>query len=113
MCVHEVDAACGAPGGTAEGREEQWEREHEPALPPEVADDAVPVRDPEVRERGRRDDVDLDPGVPQMLDRVANEHTGDVPRRAWIRGRENENLHGRTVARPNTTGSATASTAKT
>ena len=46
----------------------------------EVADDAVPVREPEVPERRGRDDLDVDPGRPQVLDGIADEGPGDVVR---------------------------------
>jgi hypothetical protein len=48
-----------------------------------------------------------------VLHRVPDEDTGDVVRVARIGGCENEDLHVRAAARPNTTGNATASTAKT
>ena len=113
MRVHEIDASCGLPRRASEREEEERERECEPRPSFEIAHDAVAVREPEVREGRRRDHLGVDASFPQVIHRVPDEDTGNVVRVARIGGRENENLHVRAAARPNTTGTATASTAKT
>ena len=86
-------------------------QERLPRASPEVPDDAVPVREPEVPKRGGRDDLDVDAGAPQLLHRLAHEHSSDVVRPARVRRRENDDLHSR--RRRATMGSAAASVANT
>ncbi len=71
-------------------REEERERGNEPRLPPQVPDDAVPVREPEVPERGGRDDRDFDPRLPQVVDGIPHERPRDVVRAARIRGGQDD-----------------------
>ena len=114
MRVHEIDGAGRTPSRAREREQEQRYCERLPWSSPQVAEDPVPVRDPEVCERRGRDDVDLDSGRPQMLDRVPHEHAGDVVRRARIRGRQDQDPHTRRCSNgPKTAGIATVSTAKT
>ncbi len=113
VCVDEIGSTRCPPGGPGVREKEERKREQQPRPPPEVPHDPVPVREPEVRKRVRRHNDDLDAGVPQARDGVAHEHPGHVVRAARIRRRENENLQGVRAARPNTTGNATASAAKT
>ena len=116
MRVDEVDAARGPAGRARVRDEEERQQQREPGLPTDVPRDPVPVREPEVPERRRRDDVDLDAGLTQVLDGVAHEHAGHVVGRARVRGREDEDAHQARAGgarRPKTTGTATASTAKT
>ncbi len=93
---------------TKPGQEER-QREHEPRPAAEVADDPVPVGDPEVAEVRRRDDLDVDPGRPNVLDRVPHEVTGDVVRMPRIRGRQHDDLQ--ESLRPKTIGAASTSVA--
>jgi hypothetical protein len=111
--VHEVGVACGPPRGPGEREQEERDEEYAPRLPPQVPGDPVPVREPEVPERGGRDDRDLDARRAQVLDRVPHERARDVVLRARVRRRQDGELHGARAARPKTTGRATASAAKT
>ena len=109
--VDEIRVTRSSSCGTRVRREEQRHEERLPRTALQIPDDAVPVGEPEVPKRGGRDDLDLDPCRPQVLDRVANERSRDVVRPARVRRRENDDLHSR-CARA-TTGSAAASVAKT
>ena len=109
--MDEIGVARGSPRGTRVRGEEERQEQHLPRTPPEVPDDPVPVREPEVPERGGRDDVDVEAGRPQVLDRIANERSRDVVRPARVRRREDDDLHSRRARA--TTGSAAASVANT
>ncbi len=112
--MHEVDTRGGPASRPGIGEQEQRHHNRQPRAPPEVPDDPVTVREPEVAERSRRDHGDFDPGSAQMLDRVLDEHPGDVLLRARVRRRQNEDFHPPSSARrEKTTGTATASTANT
>ena len=111
MRVDEIRIARSSPCGTRIRREKQRHEEHLPRTTFQVPDDAVPVREPEVPKRGRRDDIDVDSRRPQVLDRIANERSRDVVRPARVRRRENDDLHSRCTRA--TTGSAAASVANT
>ena len=89
--------------------EERRQQQREPRPPAQVAGDPVPVGDPEVPERRRRDDLDLDALRPHRLDRVADEEAGHVPLVARVRGRQDDDLH--VSRRANTIGAASASSA--
>ena len=93
MGVDEVGVARGAARCAHEPGQEERQREHEPRPAAEVADDPVPVGDPEVAEVRRRDDLDVDPGRPNVLDRVSHEVTGDVVRVSRIRRRQHDDPH--------------------
>ena len=96
-----------------EREEKEREEDRPPRLRLEVVGDPVAVGDPEVTERGWRDDVDVDSGPTQVLDRVLDEQPGDVARRARIRRRQDADPHVDQRRRPNTAGAAIASIAKT
>ena len=64
-------------------------------------------------ERGRRDDVHLDTGLPQVHDRLLDEPPGDVARVARVRRRQDADPHVDESRRPNTAGATIASIAKT
>ena len=68
------------------------------------------VGDPEVLERRRRDDVDLDAQLAHSSDGVGDEPPRDVVRVARVRRRQDDDLHSR---RAKTTGIASASAMKT
>ncbi len=106
----------GVSGGTArrpsEREQEQRHHEHQPGAAPDVSDDPVAVRQPVVAKRRRRDDLDVEPGVAKMLDRIANEDARDFIGPTRVGRRENDDFHSRR-ARPKTTVSAAASVAKT
>ena len=116
MRVDEIGAAPQRRAARAYETRKNGTQQREPRPPSDVPRDPVPVREPEVPERRRRDDVDLDACFAQVLDRVAHEDSGDVVRRARVRRREDEDAHQARAGgarRPKTTGTATASTAKT
>ena len=105
--MHEIHAARRATRGARVRREEEREEQRLPRASPEVPDDPVPVREPEVPERRGRDDVDLDPRLAQVLDRVAHEDPGDVVRargydvvrtRTFIRAARRASDHGQRAA---------------
>ena len=91
--------------------QEYRQQERLPRTAPEVPDDAVSVGEPEVPERGGRDDLDVEPGGAKFLHRLAHEHPCDVVRPARVRRREHDDLHSR--RKRATMGSAAASVAKT
>ena len=114
--MDEVHRARSAACGARVGEQEEREKERQPRPPADVAGDPVPVREPEVPERRGRDDLDVDAGLAQVLDGVAHEDARDVVRRPRIRRRQDEDAHQAPAGgarRPKTTGTATASTAKT
>ncbi len=114
--MNQIGSARSFAGRTGIRREKQWYGENEPWASPEVADDAVAVREAEVAERGRRHDVDLDAGLPEMVDRLLDEHPCKVSVEARVGRRQDEDLHPADAGgalRPNTAGIATASVAKT
>ncbi len=111
MRVHDIGVARCSPSGMRVGGEKEWQEQHLPRTPLEVPDDPVPVREPEVPERGWRDHVDGKAGRPQVLYRIAYERPRDVVRPARVRRRENDDLHSRRARA--TTGSAAASVANT
>ena len=68
--------------------------EHEPRPPAQVAGDAVPVRDPEVAERCRRDDLDLDAErAARPRRRRATKCPATSPGVARVRRRQDDDLH--------------------
>ena len=105
------------PARCARIREQEERQEHrEPGASADVPGDPVAVREAEVPERRRRDDLDVDSRGAEVLDSVPNEDPGHVVGRARVRGREDEDAHQAPAGgarRPKTTGTATASTAKT
>ena len=109
MGVHEVGVASGPARRAREVEEERRQQQRQPGPPAQVADDPVPVGDPEVPERRRRDDLDVDALRPHALDRVADEEAGHVPLAARVRGRQNDDPH--VSRRENTIGAASASSA--
>ena len=70
------------------------------------------VGEAEVPKRCRRDDVDADSRLSQMLDCSADESPRDVVAPTRVRRREDDDLHSRRAC-AKTTGSAAASVAKT
>ena len=114
VCVDEVGVPRSSPRRTGERGQEESQKEHTPWPMPEIADDPVAVRDPEVAEGRRRNDADIETGGAQVLDRVPDEDSGDVVREARVRRRQHDDLQATGGARrANTTGIATASAAKT
>ena len=114
--MDEIHSSAGLSRGPRIGDEKQGEGEREPRASSEVADDAVAVGKAEVVERRRRHDVDLDACPLEVVDRVLDEHPGDVSVEARVGGRQDEDLHPAGAGgalRPKTTGTATASVAKT
>jgi hypothetical protein len=90
--------------------EEQRQQQREPRPPAQVAGDSVPVGDPVVPERRRRDDLDVDALRPHALDRIADEEAGHVLLAARVRGRQDDDPH--VSRRENTIGAASARSAK-
>ena len=84
------------PRRTARGaRERKEEERHESASQgrsPEIPHDPVPVREPEVTKRSRRDDHDVDPRFAQVVDRVRTNDAGDVVRPPRVRRRQDTTL---------------------
>ena len=107
--VDEVGIPRSPPRRQCEADEEGRQEQREPRPPAQVADDPVPVRDPEVPERRRRDDLDLHSLRPHRLDRVTDEEPRHVPLVPRVRGRQDDDLHWR--RRANTIGAASASIA--
>ena len=110
--MDDVRVAGGPAGGARVRREEERHEQHLPRAPLQVPDDPVAVREPEVSERRRRDDDDLDATRAHVLDGVAHEGARDVVPGARVRRREDDDLHAER-ARAATTASAAASVAKT
>ena len=93
MGVHDVGVTGGAAGREREGPDEERKRGDQPRPPADVLDDAVPERDPEVAEVGRRHDDHVGPGGAKVLDLVPDEYAGYVCRPARIRGSEDADAH--------------------
>ena len=109
MRVDEIGVARRPARRPREVEEERRQQQRQPRPPAQIPGDPVPVRDPVMPERRRRDDLDLDPLRPHSLDRVADEETGHVPLAARVRGRQDDDLH--VSRRENTIGAASASSA--
>ena len=107
--VHEVGVAGGPPRGPRVVEQERRQQQRQPRPPAQVPGDPVAVRDPEVAERRRRDDLDLDALRAHRLDGVADEEAGHVPLVTRVRGRQDDDLHW--SRRENTIGAASASSA--
>ncbi len=108
--MHEIGVTCGASCGARERDQECGQEQHEPRAAPQVPHDPVAIRDPEVPERRRRDDLHVDALGAHRLDGVADEQPGDVPLVARVRRRQDDHLHVRRRAK--TIGAASASIAK-
>ena len=93
--MDDVRVPRGAARRPGERDEQRGHEQAEPGPPAEVADHAVAVGDPEVPERERRHDLDLDALRTEVLDGVGDEPPDDVLRRARVRRREHDDLHGR------------------
>ena len=93
--MDDVRVPRGAARRPRERDEQRGHEQAEPGPPAEVADHAVAVGDPEVPERERRDDLDLDALRTEVLDGVGDEPPDDVLRRARVGRREHDDLHGR------------------
>ena len=89
--MHEVAVA--RRRGAAKRPEERRHEQQPPRPRADVSHDPVPVGEPEVPERRRRDDVDVNARRPQMLHRVGDEPPRGIFRPAGIRRRQNENAH--------------------
>ena len=85
MRMDDVGAVRRLPGGADEGEQEGRQQQRLPRLRAEVVHNSVPVRDPEVPERGRRDDLDLVTRRAKVGDDVFDETPRDVTRRAGVR----------------------------
>ena len=93
MHMHDIGVSCGTTGSASEREQEEWNREHEPRATLDVSEYPVPVRQPVVAKRRRRDDLDLEPGRANVLDRVANEDARDVVGPARVGRREDDDAH--------------------
>ena len=107
--MDEIGIARGPPRSSRVVEEKRRQEQTEPGPLAQIAGDPVPVRDAEVPERRRRDDLDLHTLRSHRLDRVANEEPGNVPLVPRVRGRQEDDLHRR---REKTIGAASASIAK-
>jgi hypothetical protein len=65
--MDEVRVACSLPRSPCEREQEKRQEQGEPRSPPEIADDAVAESDPEMPERRRGDDLQLQPAVTNDL----------------------------------------------
>jgi hypothetical protein len=110
MRVDEVGVGRRVSRRMRERREHHRDKSAEPRPPLDVAEHAVSVRDPEVAERLRGNDVDVDV-LAQSLDCVRDEATRGVSLPARVRRRQDDDLHARCNAREKTSGSASTSTA--
>ena len=110
--VHEVGVARRPPRRPCVGGQKRRDERRAPRPATEIADDPRAVREAEVRERRRRDDLDVRAGRPQPLDRVRHEAARRIRLRARVRRCEDDDLHAVVMRRPNTTGSARASIAR-
>jgi hypothetical protein len=95
MCVHEIHIARRRCGRTPKRPEKRRQERHAPRLRAHIPNDAVPVRDTEVREGRRRNDADVYPALTGMLDRIGDEPTCNVVRTTRVRRRQDENLQRR------------------
>src|SRR5262249_18089440 len=75
--VYEGHPTRSPAGGRREREEEERQKEDEPGPLAQIPDDSVSVREPEVAERGGRDDRDLHAGAAEVLDAVPDERAGD------------------------------------
>ena len=94
---------------TAEVPQECRYDQNQPGTRTDVPHDAVPVGEPEMPERRRRHDVDLDIAFAHVLDRVGDEATRGILGPTGIGRGQNENLQRRLAK---TIGSASASAMK-
>jgi hypothetical protein len=84
-----IDTAGGADEALKQSRDEQ----REPGSPPQVPEHAVAVRDPVVAVLLGPDNLDLDATRTNVVDRVRDEPTRSVTRRARIRRRQHGDAH--------------------
>jgi hypothetical protein len=89
VSVQEVGV--GASRRSHEVGEQRRDEQCEPRAPTEVAEHAVPERQPIAAELLRADDLDVDATPADMLDGVGDEAADDVARKARVRRRENGN----------------------
>jgi len=85
--------AGGAASGLTKRSQHQRQQQRSGGVPAQIADDARAVGDPVVRDGGRRDDLDLDSALADVVDGVGDEPAGRVPGRPRIRAREDCDLH--------------------
>ena len=76
-----------------ETRKQSWDEQHEPGPPPQVPEHAVPVRDPVMPVLLGPHDLDLDAARTNVVDRVRDEHTGGITRKAGVRSRQHSDPH--------------------
>ena len=112
MRVNEIRVAGCTPRRERVRRQKHREQQDLPGATAQISNDPVPIREPEVAEGRRRDDLDVDARRPESEHRVADESTGDVVRPTRVRRRENGDLHSRRAPTA-TAGRATASVANT
>jgi hypothetical protein len=91
--MNEDGVARGGARRQHESDEHRRQRGDEPRTPSQVADHAVPVRNPEVVERERRDHVDGHAARADVLDGVGDEPPGHVLGRARVGRGQDDDLH--------------------
>jgi hypothetical protein len=83
----------GAARGTDEAGEQRGNEQGQPGPPPQIPQHPVAVRDPEVAELLRPDDLDVDAPRANVVDRVRDETPCGVTGGARIRRRQHCNAH--------------------
>jgi hypothetical protein len=82
--MHDICTGGGTPSRKRIGRNEPGREHKAPWVAPQILDDSTSVRDPEMPEDRRRDDIDVDALPLDRCDGVRNEPTGTVVRVARI-----------------------------
>ena len=104
--VHEVRVARRRSRSARKRSQHGRNEERKPRACAEIGDDPRPVRNSEVTEPIRRDDVYVDSALAQALDRVAEKRRGVVAGIARVRRRQDGDLHAEPSRGANATGAA-------
>ena len=91
MSVHQVGLH--SAGRPYEAGQQRRDEKSQPGPLPQVADDPMTVGDAVVLELLRTDDLDVYAAGADVFDRVRNEASGGVARKAWIGGRQDGDPH--------------------
>ena len=90
--VHEVGSGSSPAGRAREATQHERQRGGQIWAPAEVSRHPRAVGDAVMPEARRRDDLHLDPALPQVFDLVGDEEAGDVPGPARVRRRQDRDV---------------------